>query len=179
MKMTTLHRHFTRAELAEAAQQLLAARRAGDPEAVKRNLFSPERAAQRERIAATIADLMQAVADRRDPGDAEARWIDSNGSEGATWSEIRDDLAIAFDAARAAALQPGAPAALEHRALLIGALASWMQPACPGGTTPLILLCASIERQARATARAAAQLRATAPLPPRPLHRTPQQAALV
>ncbi len=166
--MNDLHRHFTRAELAEAAQQLLAARRAGDPEAVKRNLFTPERAAQRERIAATIADLMQAVADRRDPGDAEARWIASNGSEGATWSEIRDDLAIAFDAARAAALQPGAPAALEHCALLIGALASWMQPACPGGTLPLILLCASIERHARTMAKMVAQIRTpAAPLPQR------------
>lgn len=177
--MNNLHRHFSRAELADAAQQLLAARRAGDPEAVRRNLYTPERAAQRERIAATIADIMRAVAEHRDPGDAEARWIDSDGREGATWSDIRADLTTAFDAARAAALQPGAAAVIEQRALHIGALASWFQPATPGGTTPLIIFCAAIERQARATARAAAALRSTAPLPARTPRRAPQQAALV
>lgn len=166
--MTDLHRHFSRAELAEAADQLLAARRAGDPEAVKRNIYTHERASQRDRVAASIAATMRAVADRRDPGDAEARWIDSAGRDGASWAEIRADLATAFDAARAAALQPGAPAALEQRALHIGALASWFQPACAGGTTPLILFCASIERQARERAAVIARVRAPSALPDRP-----------
>lgn len=164
--MTGLHRHFTRTDLAATAEQLLADRRKGDPEAVKRNIYTPEKAAQRTRVAEAVADIMRAVVERRDPGDAELRWIESGGTDGASWHEIRTDLSTAFASARTTALQPGAPAAIEQLALRLGALASWFEPACPGGTTPLILFCASIEVQARSSARAAAQLRAPAtPLP--------------
>ncbi|WP_447727245.1 hypothetical protein [Sphingomonas koreensis] len=161
-----LRREFTRDELATAAEKLLADRIAGHPEAVERKRLTREQARQRERCARAIAETMRAVADRRDPGDPDKTWFDTAGAEGAGWWEVRADLANIFEAARAAALAPGANPHLEVRALKMAALASWFEPAFERGHTPAILLSFHVE-QHFARRREEKAKAGPAPLPPR------------
>lgn len=160
--MTALHGHFSRAELADVAEKLLADRRRGDPEAVSRKIFTAEKAAQRERIAGIIAATLRAIAEHREPGDAEQRWVATDGAEGAVWHDVRADLAAIADAARCSALQPGTPPAAEQYALKLLAIAELFEPVVPDGISPLILTLSFVERALR-RGREEAQATATAP----------------
>lgn len=176
--MNDLHRFFARRDLAATAEQLLADRRAGDPEAVKRGILTQQAADQRLRVATVIAATMRAIVDRRDPADPEQIFVDSGAREGAAWSEVRTDLAQAFEKAKAAALKPGASEGLEQRALHVGALASWFQPYRTGGNTPMILMAAAIERSIRRDI-ATRPPAAPAPFPARPQRRLAEQRAMI
>jgi hypothetical protein len=162
-----LHRAFTREELAEAAEKLLADRIAADPRAVERQHFTPDQALTRERCARAVAETMRAVAERREPSDPDQRWFETNGAEGALWSEVRTDLAQVFENARAAALAPNADPRLETRALKMAALALWFQPSIEGGRTPAILFSFHIEQHFSRLRKEKAEA-GPAPLPPRP-----------
>ncbi|WP_423606183.1 hypothetical protein [Sphingomonas sp. MS122] len=161
-----LRREYARDELAAAAEKLLADRVANDARAVERGHFTPDQARQRERCARAVAETMRAVAEQRDPGDADKTWFETQGAEGAGWWEVRADLASMFQNARTKALANRDNPALEQRALKIAALASWFEPARHGGHMPAILFAFHIEqhfdRQREAKANAA-----PAPLPPR------------
>lgn len=168
--MTDLRGAFSRVELAEAAERLLADRRKNDAEAVTRKLFTADKARRRERCALAVAETMRAIAERRDPGDADERWYQTGGAEGAPWAAVRADLAATFDAMKTAALTPGADPALEEAALKVGALKSWFQPFKPEpvGHMPAIIFAYHVEQAARRLNETRAAERAAAATAPRP-----------
>lgn len=171
--MTAVHRHFPRAELAVVAEKLLADRRRGDPEAVRRNVYTPEKAALRERCAMVAAETLRASVDHRELRDAELRWAESGGTDGATWHDVRIDLRAVADIARASAANAASPEAEQHALKLI-AIADLFEPAVEGRHYPLISTIAFVEiALRRGQAQRAAREATPPPVAPRP---RPQRA---
>lgn len=144
--------HHGRAAIASFASATATARAQSAPQRVDSGRMTRQQAIDGVRIAAALAELWQAAAERRMPTDPELLLCETGGMAGATFRELREEAAkLARTRAECAARQPDNDR-LAKQTALAEALAWHHRPFSPADDTPCILVWLKIEQAARAKA---------------------------